>query len=73
MSAHDWTTWTPARAVSNTARWRLVRFAEVDAEGRPLGKAIECKSPSGDTRTFPTEAVAQGCANLLNAEARGDA
>jgi hypothetical protein len=72
MSAHDWTTWAPAR-VGNTSRWRLIRFETVDAQGRPVGRCTESKTPAGDTRTFPTEAVAQGCADLLNAEARGDA
>lgn len=72
MSAHDWRKWTPA-AMPVGPRWRLIRFDRVDAEGKPVGKAIECRSPAGTVRTFPTEAVAQACADYLNAEAREDA
>lgn len=70
--AHDWRLWTPA-AMPTGPRWRLIRFAEVDAQGRPVGKAIECLAPGGAVRTFPTEAVAQSVADYLNAEERDEA
>jgi hypothetical protein len=74
VSAHDWTTWTPA-SMPNGPRWRLIRFEAVAGDGQPLGKCIECTSPGGGVRTFPTEAAAQGAADWLNAnpEGAGDA
>lgn len=71
MSSHDWRQWTPA-AMPAGPRWRLIRFDRVDAEGKPIGRAIECRTPGDAVRTFPTEAVAQACANYLNAEAAED-
>lgn len=67
MSAHDWTRWTPA-AMPSGPHWRLIRFDAVDADGKPVGKAIEARTPSLHTRKFFTEAAAQGCADLLNEE-----
>jgi hypothetical protein len=46
----------------------LIRFAQVDAGGAPLGKAITAMTPGNQPRLFHTEASALRCAAMLNLE-----
>lgn len=64
----QWLRWFPAAAPGAGGRWRLIRFAQVDAGGAPLGKAITAMTPGNQPRLFHTEASALRCAAMLNME-----
>ena len=64
MSA--WLQWFPAAAEGS--RWRLIRFKQLDAQGKPLGKPEEALSAAGHGLRFPTEERAALVARHLNAE-----
>jgi hypothetical protein len=65
----SWQRWFPGpTAVGRRQGWRLIRFAEVDAEGKPVGRPIEAIAPGGHPRFFLTEAAAESAARWLNAE-----
>ena len=65
-TAVDWTRWFPAASQRRPNAWRLQRFDTVDAEGRPVGRAIVALTPAGEERTFASEKHAQWGANALN-------
>lgn len=68
MAGHDWRQWTPA-PLPRGPRWRLVRF-NVDADGNPVGRAIEATGENGGALSFESELLAQHAANRLNAGAQ---
>ncbi|MEO6519744.1 MAG: hypothetical protein ABIO17_12255 [Pseudoxanthomonas sp.] len=62
-----WLSWFAAPAQPNG--WRVVRFAQVDADGMPIGKPVPSLSPAGQERTFVSEASAGRAAGWLNLQA----
>lgn len=65
----NWQEWLPAAAEGS--RWRLIRFKQVDAEGKPVGKPEEALSAGGSPLRFPTERRAALAGRWLNDEAAG--
>jgi hypothetical protein len=68
LKANPWLRWFAAAEPSRSGWWRLIRFEQVDADGKPIGKAVVSMTPSNFPRNFPTEAVATGAAEVLNGE-----
>ncbi|RRN78521.1 hypothetical protein EIM50_13610 [Pseudoxanthomonas sp. SGD-10] len=68
---NQWLLWFPAAAEGS--RWRLIRFKEVDADGKPVGKAEEALSAAGHGLRFPTEERAAMVAKYLNEQEAADA
>ena len=64
-----WQEWFPAAAEGS--RWRLIRFKQVDAEGKPVGKPEEALSAGGYPLRFPTERRAELAGRWLNDEEAG--
>lgn len=64
--AIDWTRWFATGGAHGG--WRLVRFESMDAQGNPVGKAIEALTPTLRTRLFRTEQLATLAAAALNME-----
>lgn len=63
-----WQQWFAASDPDRHGWWRLIRFDQVDSDGKPVGKAQVAMTPGNYPRQFPSEAIAQRAAGYLNAE-----
>lgn len=66
-ASSPWQQWFPAPAPENNIQWRVLRFAAVDAAGRPVGKAEEALAASWRAWRFANEQAAARHAGQLNA------
>lgn len=66
-SPSPWQQWFAGPVTENNHQWRVLRFAAVDAAGRPVGKAEEALAASGRAWRFANEQAAARHAGQLNA------
>lgn len=68
MATNAWQQWFPGSDPDRHGWWRLIRFEQIDAEGKPVGKPQVALTPGNYPRQFPSEEIAQRAAKFLNAE-----
>lgn len=66
-SSSPWQQWFAGPATENNHQWRVLRFAAVDAAGKPVGKPDQAINASGMPCRFGTEQAAERHARYLNA------